>query len=172
MTHFGDSWFNFRSNLASLVVYASRALRIASRLLQVGLLEPIWTPLGPKLAPSWLRLGPCWLQVVSNLAQVGPICGSPASPGLTLAPPDASLWPLGALHQPSGFPNPQFGSCKTQHGAILDLPSAQLAPKNTSTWLQKPPFQAPNPVAQARWMGRSPDDFTLILNFASFFLTF
>ena len=116
---FGSFW-------APWVVYAPRGFQIASRLLQDGLLEPIWTQHGPKLAPSWLKLGPCWPQVGSNLAQVGPICRSPASPGPTLAPPDPSLWPLGALHQPSGLPNLQLGSCKTQHGAFLGLPNLQI----------------------------------------------
>ena len=62
-------------------------LQIASRWLQVALLEPIWAYLsrfgsnlwpsrlqvgsgwahaGPKLAPSWLKLGPRWPQVGSS----------------------------------------------------------------------------------------------------------
>ena len=104
----------------------------ASRLLQDGIPEPIWTQHGPKLAPSWLKLGPCWPQVGSNLAQVGPMLGpfvdSQPLLGQTLAPPDFSLWPLGALHQPSGFPNPQLGSCKTQHGAFWASQTFKLQP--------------------------------------------
>ena len=61
-------------------MYAPRGLKIATRLLQVSLLEPIWAQLGPKLAPSWLKLGPCWAQVGSNLAQVGPMLAPFASP--------------------------------------------------------------------------------------------
>ena len=83
-------------------MYASRGLKIASKLLQVGLHEPIWTQLGP----SCFKLDPCWPQVGSNLAQVGPmlapswlqlglswahagpISGSPAAPGPTQALPN------------------------------------------------------------------------------------
>ena len=78
-SNFHYSWINFvtlGSNLVSLVVYASRDLKIASRLLQDGLLEPIWAQLRPKMAPSWLKLGPCWAQVGSKLAQVAPKIGS------------------------------------------------------------------------------------------------
>ena len=53
-------------------LHGSRGLKIASKLLQVGFLEPIWAQLGAKLAPSWLKLGSCWAQVGSKLAQVGP----------------------------------------------------------------------------------------------------
>ena len=56
----GHISINFGSILTSEAVHASRGLRIASRLLQVGLLEPIWAQLGSKLVPSWLKLGPCW----------------------------------------------------------------------------------------------------------------
>ena len=78
MSHFGDFWiaFDFQSLLASLVGYASSGFKIASRLLQTGLLRPIWAPLRPKLAPSWLKLGPCWIQIGSKLVQVGAKIGS------------------------------------------------------------------------------------------------
>ena len=52
----------------------------ASRLLQDGLLEPIWNQHRPKLAPSWLKLGLCWPQFGSNLAQVGPMLAPDRSP--------------------------------------------------------------------------------------------
>ena len=81
---------NFGSVWTSWVVYAPRALKIASRLLQDGLLEPIWTQHGPKLAPSWLKLSLCWPQVGSNLAQVGPMLGPFAGPQPLLGRP----WPL------------------------------------------------------------------------------
>ena len=60
--------------MVPLVMYASRGLKIASRLFQVSLFQPIWAQLGTKLAPSWapvgpklaptgLKLGPCWAQI-------------------------------------------------------------------------------------------------------------
>ena len=88
---FGSFW-------APWVVYAPRGLQIASRLLHDGLLEPIWTQHGPKLAPSWLKLVPCWPQVGSNLAQVGPMLGPDPGPQPPLSQPKPfqipSLWPL------------------------------------------------------------------------------
>ena len=86
---------NFGSFLASWVVYAPRGLKIASRLLQDGLLEPIWTQHGPKLAPSWFRLDPCWPQVGSNLPQVGSML-------------DADPGPQPPLSQPKPFPTPSL----------------------------------------------------------------
>ena len=51
---------------------------MASRLLHVSLLDPIWAQLGPKLPPSllkltlsWLPVAPSWLQVGSSWNQVG-----------------------------------------------------------------------------------------------------
>ena len=41
---------------------------IASRLLQVSLAQSIWIQPEPKLAPSWLKMIPCWRQAGSNLA--------------------------------------------------------------------------------------------------------
>ena len=80
---------NFGSFLPSWVAYAPRDLEIALALL-------IWTQNKPKLAPSWLRLCPCWPQVGSNLFP---------GPQLPLGQPKPfqtpSLWPL-------GLPNPQL----------------------------------------------------------------
>ena len=100
---------HFGSIRASGGVYGSRGLNQASRLLQVGLLEPIRTQLGSKLAPTWLKL----LPLGSSWANVGPICESPATPGPTQALPD----PL-----PLGLPNPH----KTQNGFQKSPPSLQL----------------------------------------------
>ena len=90
-TNFG--WF-----LASWVVYAQRGLKIPSQLLQDDLLEPLWTQHGPKLAPTCLKLGPCWTQVGSNLAQVGPMLDQDPGPKPPLGQPKPfqtpSLWPL------------------------------------------------------------------------------
>ena len=116
----------------------------ASRLLQDGLLEPIWTQHGPKLAPSWLKLGLCWPQVGSNLAQVGAMLGPFPSPQPPLGQPkpfqSPSLLPL-------GLPNPY----KTQNGLQKGLPSLQLGPytpnlesKILQNVLQKVAFQAPS----------------------------
>ena len=77
----------FESFLASWVVYAQRGLKIPSWLLQDGLLELMWTQHGPKLAPSWLKLVPCWPQVGSNLAQVGSMLDPDPRPQLPLSQP-------------------------------------------------------------------------------------
>ena len=58
-----------------------------SRLLQDGILEPIWTQHGPKLPASWLKLGLCWPQVGSNLAQVGPMLAPDPGPQPPLSQP-------------------------------------------------------------------------------------
>ena len=84
---------NFESFFASVVVYAPRGLKIASRLLQDGLFELIWTQHGPKLAPSLGQVGPMlapsWFQLGSSWVHVGPSSGSPAAPGPTQAFPDS-----------------------------------------------------------------------------------
>ena len=112
---------NFGPFLASWVVYAPRGLKIASRLLQDGLLEPMWTRHGPKLAPSWFKLGPCWPQVGSNFVQVGSMLGPDPGPQPPLDPPKPfqipSLLPL-------GLPN----TYKTQSGVQKGLPGLQLGP--------------------------------------------
>ena len=95
---------NFGYILAPLLLYASRGLKITSRLLQAGLIQPIWAPLEPKLAPSWLKLGPCWAQVGSNLAQVGPMLGSFRGPQPPLGQPKPFQIPsccLLASHTPT-----------------------------------------------------------------------
>ena len=81
-------------------MYAPRGLKIASRLLQEGLLEPIWTQHRPKLAPSWLKLGPCWPQVGSNLAQVGPMLAPDPGPQPPLSQPKPFQIPSQALQEP------------------------------------------------------------------------
>ena len=72
----------------------------ASRLLQDGILEPIWTQHGPKLAPSWLKLGLCWPQVGSNLAQVGPMLVPDPGPQPPLSQPKPFQIPSQALQDP------------------------------------------------------------------------
>ena len=72
----------------------------ASRLLQDGILEPIWTQHGPKLAPSWLKLGLCWPQVGSNLAQVEPMLAPDPGPQPPLSQPKPFQIPSQALQEP------------------------------------------------------------------------
>ena len=87
---------NFVSFWASWVMYAPRGLKIASKLLQDGLLEPIWAQVGSKL----VQVGPILARVGSNLAQVWahvrPISGSPVALGPTQALPNpfpVASWP-------------------------------------------------------------------------------
>ena len=123
-------------------------LQEASRLLQDGILEPIWTQHGPKLAPSWLKLGLCWPQVGSNLAQVGPMLAPDPGPQPQppLSQPKPFQIPSQALQDPikEATPHPPgLGSrIWSLGGAFWTSQSPNL---DCSTWLQS--------TAQARWMG-------------------
>ena len=129
---------NLGSILASWVVYGPGGLKSPSWLLQDCLLEPIWTQHGPKLAPTCFKLGPCWLQVGSNLPQVGAMLG----PDLGFQPPLSQPKPFQILSQALPDPiqeatshPPGLGSWIGSLGrCILHLPNHQLGPRNTSTW--------------------------------------
>ena len=144
---------NLESFWASSVVYAQQA----SRLLQDGILEPIWTQHGPKLAPSWLKLGLCWPQVGSNLALVGPMLVPDPGPQPPLSQPKPFQIPSQALQEPiqEATPRPPgLGSWILEPWKyLLDLPNPQLGPQNCSTWLQKGPSQAPNPFSPGPVVG-------------------
>ena len=114
---------------------------------------------GPNMNPSWLQVGfmlaPCWPQLHSSWAHVGPGSGPPAAPEPTQALPN----PFPVASEP---PKPPFVPYKIQHRpqkatptSNLDLQDPRLGSQNTPTWLQKAPSQAPNPAAQARRRGRS-----------------
>ena len=107
-------------------MYASRGLKITSRLLQVGLPEPIWTQLGTKLAPSWLKLDPYWAQVGSKLTQVG----------VTLAP---SWLPLKTIRKVTWLTSANLGPSWLQvdsSWAHVGSKSAPLGPMLAQSWLQ------------------------------------
>ena len=146
-------------------------LQEASRLVQDGILQPIWTPHGPKLPPSWLNLDLCWPQVGSNLAQVGPMLapswlqlgsswahvgprsGSPAAPEPTQTLPDPFPSPS-RTHSRGYSPSTRPGQLDLEPWKyLLDLPNPQLGPQNCSTWLQKGPSQAPNPFSPGPVVG-------------------
>ena len=119
-------------------------LQEASRLVQDGLLEPIWTPHGPKLSPSWLKLGLCWPQI-----------RAPAAPEPTQTLPDPFPSPSRTHsrgYSPSARPGqldlepwntfwtsqtPNLDLKTARHGSKKDLPRLQIL------------------SAQARWLGRS-----------------
>ena len=131
----------------------------ASRLLQDGILDPIWTQHGPKLPASWLKLGLCWPQVGSNLAQVGPMLVPDPGPQPPLSQPKPfqilsqalqdpikeatphppglgnRIWSLGSAFWTSQTPNLDLKTAR--HGSKKDLPRLQIL------------------SAQARWLGRS-----------------
>ena len=149
----------FWSFWASWVAYAPRGLKIASRLLKDGLLEPIWIQHRPKLAQVGPTLAPRWLQLGSSWGHVGLRSGSPAAPEptQTFQIPSRSLpkpfknpfkrllpvhqaWAagFGALEVPFGPPKPPTLDPKTaRHGSKKDLPRLQIL------------------SAQARCLGRS-----------------
>ena len=116
---FCKSLMKFALFVASEVVHTPRGFKMASRLVQDGRLEPIWTQHGTELAASWLKLGPSQDQVGSNLAQVGPML----DPFPGLQPPlgqpkpfqTPSLWPL-------GLPKPKL--CPTR----LNIPCGLVQP--------------------------------------------
>ena len=124
-------------------------LQEASRLVQDGLLEPIWTPHGPQLAPSWLKLDLCWPQVGSNLTQVGPMLAPDPGPQPPLSQPKPFQIPSQALQDPmkEATPHPQGLGSKiwSLGGAFWTPPDPQLGPQTCSTCLQKGPSQARNP---------------------------
>ena len=144
-------------------MHGSRGLKIASKLLQVGFLEPIWVQLGAKLAPSWLKLGSCWSHVGSKLAQVGPCwpqvgfnrahVGSPGAPEPTQTLPDP--FPSPSRPYERGYsPSTRPGQQDLEPGRCL------LDPPRPPTWtpnlLHMPPkrsFPGSKSTAQARWLG-------------------
>ena len=113
--------------MASQVVYAPRGVKIASRLLQVGLLEPSWAQVGSKLVPSLLKLGSCWAQAGSNLAHVGPMRRSPATPGPTQALPD----PFPAASWSPKPPGPKMDSKRPSQASNLDPKPPTCGPKHS-----------------------------------------
>ena len=69
--------------VASEVVHTPRGFKMASRLVQDGRLEPIWTQHGTELAASWLKLGPCWTHFrVSSHPWANPSPSKPLPCGL------------------------------------------------------------------------------------------
>ena len=128
----------------------------ASRLLQDGILEPIWTQHGPKLAPSWLKLGLCWPQVGSNLAQVGPMLAPDPGPQPPLSQPKpfqipsqalqdpikeatphppglgSRIWSLGSAFWTSQTPN--LDPKTARHGSKKDLPRLQILQPRPGGW--------------------------------------
>ena len=110
-------------------MYASRGLKIASNLLQVGLHEPIWIQLEPKLAPSCLKLGPCWPQVGSNLAQAGLMLGPFLGPQPPLGQPKAfQTLPCGLLASQTPTRS-KMELKRTSQTSNLDLKPPQNTPK-------------------------------------------
>ena len=107
----------FGSILDSHTSYASRGLEIASKLLQVGLHEPMRTELGSKLAPSCIRLGPCWPQLGSNLAQARLMLGAFLGPQPPLGQPKPFRTPSQDLPDPfpcikEAMPRPPGLGCR------------------------------------------------------------
>ena len=128
----------------------------ASRLPQDGLPEPIWTQHGPKLAPSWLKLGLCWPQVGSNLAQVGPMLAPDPGPQPPLSQPKPFQIPSQALQDPmkEATPHPPgLGSRIWSLGsAFWTSQTPNLDPK-TAPHGSKKVLPSSKSTAQARWMG-------------------
>ena len=115
----------------------------ASRLLQDGLLEHIWTQHGPKLAQVGPMLAPSWLQLGSSWAHVEPRSGSSATPEPTLALPNpikeatphppglgSRIWSLGSAFWTSQTPN-------------LD---PKTAPHGSKKIVSRLPIHSPGPV--------------------------
>ena len=134
-------------------------LQEASRLVQDGLLEPIWTPHGPKLSPSWLKLGLCWPQVGSNLAQVGPMLAPDPGPQPPLSQPKPFQIPSQALQEPiqEATPRPPgLGSWIWSLGSTFwtsQTPNLDLKTARHGSKKDLPRLQILS--AQARWLGRS-----------------
>ena len=123
---------------------------IVAGLFTCAYLHPTWTQVGSKLAQVEPMVAPSCLQLASSWTHVGPRSGSPAAPEPTQALPNP-------FHVATGPPEPLFVPHNIQHRpqkttqtSNLDLQDPQLGAQKTSTWLQKTPFQAPNPAAQAR----------------------
>ena len=131
----------------------------ASRLLQDGPPEPIWTQHGTKLAPSWLELGPCWSQVGSNLAQVGPMLAPDPGPQPPLSQPKPFQIPSQALQEPiqEATPRPPgLGSWICSLGSTFwtsQTPNLDLKTARHGSKKDLPRLQILS--AQARWLGRS-----------------
>ena len=141
------------------VLHGSGGLKMASELLQVDFLEPIWAQLGAKLAPSWLKLGLCWPQVGSNLAQVEPMLAPDLGPQPPLSQPKPFQIPSQALQEPiqEATPRPPgLGSWIWSLGSTFwtsQTPNLDLKTARHGSKKDLPRLQILS--AQARWLGRS-----------------
>ena len=120
-------------------------------MLQDGLLEPIWTQHGPKLAPSWFKLCPCWPQVGSNMTQVGPMLDPDPGPQPPLSQPKrpspskplpCGLWacqtPMDSKKAPkpptSTSTTPNLDPQRLQHGSKRHLPRLPILLPRHNGW--------------------------------------
>ena len=152
----GTSWNKILFILVYAVLYASRCLQVASNLLQICFLESILSQIDPKLSPSWLKLGLCWPQVGSNLAQVEPMLAPDPGPQPPLSQPKpfqipsqalqdpikeatphppglgSRIWSLGSAFWTSQTPN--LDPKTARHGSKKDLPRLQILQPRPGGW--------------------------------------
>ena len=142
----GTSWNKILFILVYAVLYASRCLQVASNLLQICFLESILSQIDPKLSPSWLKLGLCWPQVGSNLAQVEPMLAPDLGPQPPLSQPKPFQIPSQALQDPIKSLLPIHQAWAAGFGA-WEVP---FGPPKPPTWTPKllhmAPIHSPGPV--------------------------
>ena len=131
----------------------------ASRLPQICFLESILSHIDLKLSPSWLKLGLCWPQVGSNLAQVEPMLASDPGPQPPLSQPKLFQIPSQALQEPiqEATPRPPgLGSWIWSLGSTFwtsQTPNLDLKTARRGSKKDLPRLQILS--AQAQWLGRS-----------------